>query len=326
MFSKRSVSDYGANFRRKQIFQKVLLAAIILIFLSILPVVYLKLKGQGGNDRGELQGLFESGDFDKAYTRSREMLNEKPLDFFLLTINGFSAYQLAIAQINNFDTLSYVDSCIWALRKAMLSKEGSRDGRIFYVLGKAYYYKGRGYADLAVNYLEKARTAAYRAADIPEYLGLAYAAIRDFRSSVAAFTLALAGEGGPGAYADARGKNSNPSDVLLLSIAKSYLGLGEHESGKAYLIHCLEVSKDSRTMAAARLLLGNILFKTGDVPGAEAEYLIVIKDNGENAEAHYQLGELYASVGDTTRARAEWRRALRIDPAHGPARSRYYSQ
>jgi len=315
MLLKRSVSDYGANFRRKQIFQKALLVAMVLVFLSFLPVIYFRLKGRGGNDRRELQTLFENGNFENAYIQSREMLIEKPLDFFLLTIFGFSAYQLAIAQINNYDTLSYVNDCIWSLRKALLLREGSSDGRIFYVLGKAYYYKGSGYADLAVNYLEKARTVEYKAADIPEYLGLAYAAIRDYRSSVAAFTLALAGEGG------ASGKAAG-SDILLLSIARSYLELKEYESCRAYLLRCLDVSRDSRTIAAARLLLGVVLFTTGDTSGAEAEYLKVIEENEANAEAHYQLGELYALEGDTTRSRAEWRRAIRIDPAHGKARSR----
>ena len=310
MYLKRSVSDYGTNFRRKQLFQKALLAVVILVFLSLLPAVYIKLKGRGTGEGRELQYLFESGAFENAYNRSAEMLIERPLNFFFLTIHGFSAYQLAVAQINNTDTLSFVDDCIWSLRKAMLFREGSSDERIFYVLGKAYYYKGTGYADLSVKYLEKARAAAYKAGDIPEYLGLAYAAIKDFRSSVAAFALALAGEGGL------------PSDVLLLSIARSYLGLEEDESARAYLVRCLEISRDSRTIAAARLLLGGILSKAGDVNAAEAEYLKVIEENGENAEAHYQLGMLYALGGDTTRSRAEWRRALRIDPAHGPARSR----
>ena len=310
--ARRSTSAFGVSFKRKQIFQKVLLAAIALIFISLLPTVFIRLKNRASGERRELQHLFESGAFEGAYGRSRELLKEKPLDFFLLTIHGFSAYQLAIAQINNFDTLSYVDDCVWALRKAMLKSEGSQlsDGRVFYVLGKAYFYKGTEYADLAVNYLEKARAASHKAADIPEYLGLAYAAIRDFRSSVAAFALALSGEG------------TVPSDVLLLSIARSYLGLEELESAKAYLVRCLEISRDSRTIAAGRLLLGGVLSQAGDIPGAEAEYLKVMEESGENAEARYQLGELYASAGDTTRARAEWRRALRIDPAHGPARSR----
>jgi tetratricopeptide (TPR) repeat protein len=306
---------YGAGFKRKQIFQKALMAVIILVFLSLLPAVYFRLKGRGGSDHGELQFLFESESFERAYAQSGELLREEPLDSFLLTIHGFSAYQLAIAQINNFDTLLYIDSCIWSLRKALLLRESSADGRIFYVLGKAYYYKGTKYAELAVNYLEKARSAAYRAADIPEYLGLAYAAIRDFGNSVAAFALALTEE-------DGVPSNRGTSDLLLLSIARSYLGLEEVESARAYLVRCLEISRDSRTIATARLLLGGILFAAGDTSGAEAEYLKILEEDGENAEAHYQLGELYASAGDITRSRAEWRRALRIDPAHGLARSR----
>jgi len=147
----------------------------------------------------------------------------------------------------------------------------------------------------------------YRAADIPEYLGLAYAAIRDFHGSVAAFSDALSRE---------------PSDLLLLSIARSYMALEEDEQAKAYLRRCLEISVDSGTTATAHILLGNVYAKAGDTRGAESEYLKAIEENGESAEVRYQMGELYAMAGDTTRARAEWRRALRIDPTYGPARSR----
>jgi len=310
----RSVFVRGADIKRKQIIHRILLAAIILSLISLLPVVYLKFRGQSGNERRELRESFESGAFEISYDQSEKMLKEKPLDFFLLTINGFSAYQLAIAQINNFDMLSYIDNCIWSLRKALLLGENSSDARIFYVLGKAYYYKGSGFADLAVKYLEKARNLSYRAGDIPEYLGLSYAATRDFRNSVAAFTLALTGEGGLG--------GNEPSDVLLLSIARSYLALEEYDSARAYLIRCMETSRDSKTIAAARLLHGVILLNAGDYGRAEVEFLKVLEENGENAEAHFQLGELYALGGDATRARSEWRRAYRIDPTHEPARNR----
>ena len=309
----KRLAAYGNGFKRKRVFQKATLAVILLLLLLLVPLVYFKQKGTGGNERKELRDTFESGAFNSSYNLSGEMLKEKPLDSFLLTIHGFSAYQLAIAQINSFDTLSYINDCIWALRKALLLKDSSSDGRIFYVLGKAYYYKGSGYADLAINYLERSRASAYRAADIPEYLGMAYAAIKDFRSSVAAFALALTGE-------DAF--NAGPSDILLLSIARSYLALEETDLGQSYLVRCLETSKDSRTITAARLLLAEVLFKNGDLPEAEAEYLKIIDENGEHAEARYQLGELYASAGDTTRARAEWRRAIRFDPVHSAARRR----
>ena len=306
MFSRRSVPSYRAGLKRKQIFQNAVLTIIILAFLSLLPVAYFGLRGRGGNERRELQTLFETGAFERAFAQSREMLVQRPLDFFLLTINGFSAYQVAIAQINRHDTLSYINDGIWSLRKAMLLREGASDGRVFYVLGKAYYHKGPAYASLAVRYLGKALTAGFSAPDIPEYLGLAYASLGDFRGSVAAFSLA----------------EGEASDMLLLSIARSYFMLDELEPAKDYLFRCLEISRDSRTRTAARLLLGYILFQTGDISGAEAEYLRIIEEDGENAEVSYQLGVLYAYVGDTTRARAEWRRAHRIDPAHASARNR----
>jgi tetratricopeptide (TPR) repeat protein len=224
-------------------------------------------------------------------------------------LNGFSAYQLAVAQINSFDTASYIDGCIWSLRKALLTAEGARDPRVYYVLGKAYYYKGGAYADLSAEYLEKARAAGSEAGDIPEYLGLAYAALKDYRSSVAAFSLALdpAGEGDP--------------DLLLLAIAKSYTELEELDPARAYLLRCVESSRDFDTVVSARLLLGDVLRRAGDSAGAEAQYLAIIDGGAENAEAHFQLGELYAQRGDNTRARAEWRRAVRIDPAHRAARN-----
>ncbi|AEF82688.1 tetratricopeptide repeat domain protein [Leadbettera azotonutricia ZAS-9] len=282
-----------------------MLAIAVLILISISAAGFMRLGNPRGNERRELQSLWESSAYAEAYAQSAGLLAQKPLDFFLLTIHGFSAYQLAIAQINNSDTLRFIDDCIWSLRKALLSNEAEKDGRLFYVLGKAYYDKGQGYADLAVEYLEKARARGYEARDIPQYLGLAYAAIRDYRGSVAAFTLAL---------------GRDASDVLLLSIARSYIALEENDSARAYLLRCVDLSRDSKTKVAARLLLGDILVKAGDTAGAEDQYLKALEDGGENAEAHYQLGVLYDAGGDTTRARAEWRRAVRINPAHGPSR------
>ena len=279
----------------------------MLATVALLPTFYLRIRSHSGNERRQLRTYFESNAFESAFLLSGEMLNSRPLDAFILTVRGFSAYQLAIAQINTYDTISYINDAIWALRKAMLSRGNLSDGSLFYVLGKAYFYKGPEYADLAVNFLEKARTSSFRASDIPEYLGLSYAALGDYRSSVAAFSQALPGD---------------PSDLLLLSIAQSYKSLEEFEAAKAYLIHCLEISRDFNTINAARLLFANVLLKTGDISGAEAEYLKLIETSGDNAEVHYQLGELYFQLGDLTRARAEWRRAIRIDPAHGLARRR----
>jgi tetratricopeptide (TPR) repeat protein len=332
MLKERSRSDYGLHVRRKQTIHTAVLLVFVFIVFSSLLVFFIGWRSRLKNEKRELSLLWEDGAYNEAFEISRRGLETDPMDYFLLTVHGFSSYQLAVAQINNFDTLRYIDECIWSLRKALLTRNKVRDGGLYYVLGKAYYYKGPTYADLSVRFLEEARREAYKAGDIPEYLGLAYAAIRDFRSSVAAFTLALApSESTPTeltpkepvpADTDPAGERGTPSDLLLLSIARSYIALGERDTAKAYLVRCIETSRDSASVIAARLLLGGIFTETGGPLEAEGQYLAVLEMDEENAEAHYQLGELYLSGGDPTRARAEWRRAVRIDPTHGPARIR----
>jgi tetratricopeptide (TPR) repeat protein len=307
MFKSGSHLNYNVRFRRKWAVKAFALMVCIAVVISLIPLAIMKIGGDQ-SDRKELARLWESSSFEQAYAESGDRLIQRPLDFFFLTLHGFSAYQLSVAQINNSSAVAFIDDCIWSLRKAMLSKEGMNDGGLFYVLGKAYYDKGGAYTDLAVRYLEKAVETGYTAGDIPQYLGLAYAALGDYRSSVEAFSLAL--------------HAGKPSDILLLSIAKSYNALNEKDQARAYLIRCLEVTKDSRTAAAARFLSGEILAEKGDAAGAETEFLKIIEEGGENAEAHYQLGELYAAGGDPVRARAEWRKAVNIDPAHRLSRVR----
>jgi tetratricopeptide (TPR) repeat protein len=312
MGKEHSRSEYGTRVHRKKTIYATVAVLLIGAGLASFVLIFLHRWNRSESEKRELLQFWDDGAYEEVYEISRAGLEGKPLDYFLLTLHGFAAYQLAIAQINNFDTLTYIDDCVWSLRKALLNKEGARDGRVMYVLGKAYYYKGTGYADLAVTYLEGARERSYAARDIPEYLGLAYAAIHDYRNSVAAFSLAL----GPGE------EGEGPSDLLLLSIARSYVELEETESAKAYLIRCVETSRDVNTRVAARLLLGRILRESGETEAAEAQYFSILAENGENAETHFQLGELYAAAGDLTRARAEWRSAVRIDPAHALARTR----
>jgi tetratricopeptide (TPR) repeat protein len=289
-------------------------AAVVIAALFVAaPVPFIaRVRNRAGGERRELLRLWEAGDFVGAFRLSTEALAARPLDYFLLTIRGFTAYQMGISQINSFDTAAFIDECIWSLRKALLLRDAATDGRVSYVLGKAYAYKGNNYADLTIKYLEQAKKLSYGAADIPEYLGLAYAAIGDYRGSVAAFSEALR----PVPDAD------DPADTLLLAIARSYIALEEVETARAYLLRCLEVSLDSKSRVAARLLLAEVLLKQGDFEGAENEYTTILSEAGEQAEAHYQLGELYVLRGDTARARSEWRLAYKADPVHAKARAR----
>jgi len=307
----RIQSAYRKHLRRKRLILTA--AALVLIALAVFASTRVVVKVQewaAKGDRRELLRLWDSGDYDEVFRISQTALDARPTDYFLLTMHGFSAYQLGISQINSLNAEQYFDKCISSLRQAMIDKKSEKDGRLYYVLGKAYSYKGENYADSTIKYLEKARDLSDSTVDIPEYLGMAYFAVGDYRKSVAAFSEAL------GISAE------GPSGPLLLRIARAYIALEEFDTARSYLQRCIEVSPDFRTVLSARFLLAEALKGKGDIEAAVKQLQEIIAETGDNAEAHYQLGELYALQGNNTRARAEWRLALRADPAHAKARAR----
>jgi len=308
MLDNRTLSRYGRHIFLLKRIKTLAISFFIILAVAASILIVLKIKNSVSNERRELLQVWNNGDYEKAYEISKNYLLQRPVDYFLLTINGFSAYQLGISQINSPNMLLFIDECIFSLRKALIRQASSNNGRIFYVLGKAYGYKGNEYSDLAVKYLEMANQS-YEAADIPEYLGLAYAASGDYRSSVAAFSQAFT-------------PSKPPSDSLLLSIARSYMAMEEYDMAIGYLKRCVDISPDSKSIAVARFLIAEIYVNTGDYSGAEEQYFSIINESGASAEVHYQLGELYNLQGDTTRARSEWRTAYRQDPAHARARAR----
>jgi tetratricopeptide (TPR) repeat protein len=307
----------SSHFHRSYVAGRISVLVFVFFLVSAAVLAGIMLQNRMGGTGRQMIALWETGAYAEAYEFSRQELSAKPLDYLALTINGFSAYQLGIAQINSSDTLAYIDRCIWSLRKALLGKPSSSIGELYYVLGKAYYHKGPAFADLAVYFLEKAGALSFRARDMSEFLGLSYASIQDYRSSVAAFTQAL----------EPPETGNGPSDLLLISIARSYMELGKIQGGtlapaKPYLLRCIETSRDSSVITTSRLLYAGILMEEENAGEAEIQYQLVLDETGGNAEAYYQLGEIYAVRGDTARARAEWRRAVRLDPVHKNARRR----
>jgi len=308
MASNRNTwSNYGRHIYvlKKIRLLGIVFASLLIVIISIL--IGFRLKNGVSNEKRELIQVWNSGDYEKAYEISKNLLLEKPVDYFLLTVNGFAAYQLGISQINNQNILHYIDECIFSLRKALL--HNNKEGQVYYVLGKAYWYKGAEYADLAVKYLEIADNVSYNASDIPEYLGLAYAAYGDYRSSVEAFSRAFI----PG---------QTPSDNLLLPIARSYMAMEEYNMAVSYLQRCIASSPDSNSVIISRFMLAEIYSAIKDYEKAEMQYLSILEETGDTAEVYFQLGELYNIQGDTTKARSQWRIAYRQDPLHAKARAR----
>jgi tetratricopeptide (TPR) repeat protein len=262
--------------------------------------------------RAEALASWNAGDYEKTRALTEAGLAEAPVDSLFLMLNGFAAYETALTQVDNQQFQDLLDASIRSLRKALLTPQGGADPAVRYVLGKAYYYKGRYWADESVKYLEEARTAYQKSGGVPddmaEYLGLVYAQVKNWRKSVENWTEAL-----------------NPAmqqDLLLLNIARAYRELDENDQARAYLTRCIDETRDDEVKIEAELLDAGILAAKGDSENAEERYLAALDAGGENARARYELGELYAAEGNTVKARAEWRKAVRADPAFEPARRR----
>ncbi len=244
-------------------------------------------------------------DYQTVYDISKKYLQKKPFNNTALIYNSYASFFLSQAQLENQSAQSYLDECITNLRIALYNSKKSITPQAYYMLGKAYFYKNtisnHYYSDLAVKYLEMAKEKGYEADDIPEYLGLSYAALGMTKESISAFTEALL---------------HRESDTLLLSIAEQYYKTKELNVARQYLFRVINDSKNDEIIIKARNLLGNILIDEEKYDQALTEFNNVLEKNENSADAHYGIGVIYEKDGNIVKARSEWRTALKLQSNH----------
>lgn len=252
-----------------------------------------------------LSKSWKSYDYESVYEISKGILSRTPFNNAALTYHGYAAFYLGVSSLDKMNEQNYLDEAINSLRLALLDAQSSLTSQLFYMLGKAYFYKNTVssyyYADLAVKYLELAKARGYKADDIAEYLGLSYAALGMTMESISSFTEALL---------------VRESDMLLFSIAEQYYKAGQNAAAEQYLFRVIKECDDENLILQSRMLLGSIYIAENKYEEATEEFLSVLEKDENSADAHYQLGILYEKQGDMVKARAEWRNALRIQVNH----------
>ena len=186
---------------------------------------------------------------------------------------------------------------------------GGSDGSLEYILGKAYYYKGRYYTDQTIAYLERSIELGFVGDDTHEYLGLTYSAIGDYEKSADRFLQAVERDG---------------TDMRYLALSQAYVNADKPQQAETYLLRTITKTSDMSIEQKSRFLLGKLYIDLEQLPKAEDQYRRILELNPRAADAYYYLGEIYFLKGKTIEARAHWREALIIDPAHYGARVRYY--
>lgn len=244
-------------------------------------------------------------DYSAVYEISYQILQENPYNNAALIYHGYASFYLAVSQIETSSSQMYLDEAINSMRIALYNAKKQVRPQLEYMLGKSYFYKNTitsyYYSDLALKYLSLAKSHGYEASDIPEYMGLCYAALGQPMESISSFTEALL---------------KRESDTLLLSIAEQYYKIGQSMAAKQYLFRIKNSSVDDDLIIKSMNLLGLIYIDEQKYDDARLEFEGILKKKQNSADAYYGLGTIYEKQGDIAKARSEWRKALKVQVNH----------
>lgn len=260
--------------------------------------------------RPALLELSNAGNYSEVLSRSAEILGQRPLDAEALLFRGIAHFYLALAEAERVDPAARLEQAIITLRRARLNRGLRYRSEAAYVLGKAYYHKGRHYYDLSVRFLTESLEQGYEAADTHEYLGMALVRSGAPELGIEHFRSAL---------------QRRPGGLLYLSLGQLQERLGLREEARRQFRAAAAAGAEAGDQALevrARFMLGALLLQWGRYADAGTQYQRVLDLVPESADARLFLGDAYAGMGDGARARAEWRRARDIDQRHHGANLR----
>ncbi|MFW5775691.1 MAG: tetratricopeptide repeat protein [Spirochaetota bacterium] len=252
----------------------------------------------------ELVTLWNESQYDEVENRASAILSDRPLDGEALTFSGFANFYLGIELVDRSLQRERLDRCIQLLRKALHVPRAPLAVQRDYVLAKAYYHKGEEYLDLSARYMERAITGGLEAPDSRTYLGMAYARLENFESSIRWFEEAIA--------------YSEPDEINTVRIkaAESYVELERYETARRLLEEAIADLEDDFLALMARNQLASVLLLDGRLDEAESLLEETIETYPQSADAYYYLGVVYDRTDRSVQARALWRTAREIDPSH----------
>ena len=300
------------NFKLRNFFKIAGIVVSSIILLLFIAFGVYKLRNRN-SELNAIKSAWADYDYQKVYELGKFYLQDHPYHNTALTYYSYACFFLSQAQTDTQQAQLYLDESINGLRVALYEAPDDLAPQLQYMLGRAYFYKNtittHYYSDLAVKYLLMAKENGYEADDIPEYLGLSYAALGMTMDSISAFTEALL---------------VRESDALLLAIAEQYVNAGEYKAAEQYLFRIINNSENDEIIVKSQVLLGNIYIEQELYDDALKEFENVLKKNENSADAHYGIGVIYEKRGDMVAARAEWRKTLKIQVNHEGALQKMY--
>ncbi len=307
--------DHYRTGRRRRRARVVLIPAAVLALGALVAVALLlhipaRLLGAASAPvpRGRLPDLFRDQKYDDVVAVADGILAGDPLNAVALSYRGFADFYKAVSSNPQEEKMPALDQAIVSLRRARVAGT-PYPGEADYVLGKAYFNKGKYYYDLAISYMESSIARGYVQKDSHEYIGQAWNQLGDNDKAMAEFLIAL---------------KDDSSDLLLLTIGQTYYQMKRYSDAVDYLLRTLNKTEDKAIEKRARFVLGEIYLDRSELFKAEEQYSALVRLDPRSADAHFFLGEVYAKMNDRVKARAEWRAAFSLDQSHYGAKLRLF--
>ena len=286
-----------------------ILLGVVAAAIGVTVLISRLTQSQGPSQVNVLE-LWNSGSYDEILASAKTELDHAPLNSEALIFSGFAAFHKGVAEVTVEKKLPLINQSISMLRKALLLPHPPLEPEIHYILGKAYFHKGKFFADQAIEHLLKARELRYDASDMNEYLGLSYSLVSRYSEAADYFLKAV---------------EKTPTDLLLWTLGQTYYQLQRYDDAVKYLNEAIDKTKDRSLEQRCRFLLGDIYTKTKEYDAAQQQYLMILDKNANSADAHFYLGEIALAQGNKDAARVEWRKAFKIDPLHFNANQRLFN-
>jgi tetratricopeptide (TPR) repeat protein len=293
----------------------VLTASLIItaVFISIIIIISIILNLPNNQEsskiaRQNILDLWEIRDYSEIAVATDVSLAISPLDSFYLIFKGLSNFYLGLAESDGERRVVLMETTIFSIRKALLDTKAPLKQEAIYVLGKAYFYKGRDYYDEAIAYLSESVAAGYKANDTWEYLALSAQAIGLTQESLEYFEQAII---------------FNPrSPELLVAAANANMEAENIDRVEQLTKMALSLTADDYLAERCNFILGESYRLQKRFEEAILRFESIKEKNPQSADAWYYEGLTYMDAGDPIRARAAWRKAVSIDPMHLGARQK----
>ncbi|GMO58931.1 MAG: hypothetical protein Ta2A_04630 [Treponemataceae bacterium] len=299
-------AEYGKIVSKSAVAKRIIFRIFVVLAVALITVLAFRFfytKSSAKVTVNNLYHFWTQKDYAAVFEQSEKILEKTPFKSSVLIYNAYSAFYLALSQTDILQAQNYLETSITAMRKAIYGAKHSDLQGIYYMLGRAYFYKNtllsyHYYSDLVIKYLNYSENFAD---DMHEYLGLSYAMLNMRKESIISFTNAL---------------SARSSDVLHLAIAEQYYNNAQYEVAKQYLHRLNTECENDVLIQKSHYMLGQIYINEKNLENAASEFQIVLDKNPNSADAYYGIGIINRMQSNKAKARAAIRKALQLQPNH----------